>query len=131
MIWAKEETLSREEIKEIQTTRLQETVERVYNTVEPYRKKMDEAGIKPENIRGLEDLHNLPFTTKQDMRDNYPFGLFAVPKKDLIDPGGRAGRAPRPGPYRLRRAGRPGPDGPRHAGKGQASSCDRSETDPR
>ena len=68
MIWAKEETLSREEIKEIQTTRLQETVERVYNTVEPYRKKMDEAGIKPENIRGLEDLHNLPFTTKQDMR---------------------------------------------------------------
>ena len=84
MIWAKEETLSREEIKEIQTTRLQETVERVYNTVEPYRKKMDEAGIKPENIRGLEDLHNLPFTTKQDMRDNYPFGLFAVPKKDLI-----------------------------------------------
>lgn len=84
MIWAKEETLSREEIKEIQTTRLRETVERVYNTVEPYRKKMDEAGIKPENIRGLEDLHNLPFTTKQDMRDNYPFGLFAVPKKDLI-----------------------------------------------
>lgn len=84
MIWAKEETLSREEIKEIQTARLRETVERVYHTVEPYRKKMDEAGLKPEDIRGLEDLHNLPFTTKQDMRDNYPFGLFAVPKKDLI-----------------------------------------------
>lgn len=84
MIWAKEETLSREEIKEIQTARLRETVERVYHTVEPYRKKMDEAGLKPEDIRGLEDLHNLPFTTKQDMRDNYPFGLFAVSKKDLI-----------------------------------------------
>ena len=69
MIWAKEETLSREEIKEIQTARLRETVERVYHTVEPYRKKMDEAGLKPEDIRGLEDLHNLPFTTKQDMRD--------------------------------------------------------------
>ena len=55
MIWAKEETLSREEIKEIQTTRLQETVERVYNTVEPYRKKMDEAGIKPENKMCIRD----------------------------------------------------------------------------
>ena len=84
MIWAKEETLPREEMEALQTARLKETVERVYHTVAPYRKKMDEAGIKPEAIRGLEDLHNLPFVTKQDMRDNYPFGLFAVPKEKLI-----------------------------------------------
>ena len=84
MIWAKEETLPREEMEALQTARLKETVERVYHTVAPYRKKMDEAGIKPEDIRGLEDLHNLPFVTKQDMRDNYPFGLFAVPKEKLI-----------------------------------------------
>ena len=67
MIWAKEETLPREEMEALQTARLKETVERVYHTVAPYRKKMDEAGIKPEDIRGLEDLHNLPFVTKQDM----------------------------------------------------------------
>ena len=53
MIWAKEETLPREEMEALQTARLKETVERVYHTVAPYRKKMDEAGIKPEDIRGL------------------------------------------------------------------------------
>ena len=84
MIWAKEETLSREAMKAIQSARLQETVKRVYEKVEPYRKKMDEAGVKPEDIESVEDLYKLPFTTKQDMRDTYPFGLFAVPKKDLL-----------------------------------------------
>ena len=83
-IWSKEETLPREEIRKIQLERLQETVSRVYEKVEPYRKKMDEAGIKPEDIKSLEDLKRLPFVTKQDMRDNYPFGLFAVPKNDLV-----------------------------------------------
>ena len=83
-IWSKEETLSREEIRKIQLERLQETVSRVYEKVEPYRKKMDEAGIKPEDIKSLDDLKRLPFVTKQDMRDNYPFGLFAVPKTDLV-----------------------------------------------
>lgn len=83
MIWAKEETLSREEIEAIQLTRLKETVARVYARVPAYRKKMDEAGVKPEHIQTLEDLKRLPFTTKQDMRDYYPFGLFAVEKKDL------------------------------------------------
>ena len=83
-IWSKEETLPREEIRKIQLERLQETVSRVYEKVEPYRKKMDEAGIKPEDIKSLDDLKRLPFVTKQDMRDNYPFGLFAVPKKDLV-----------------------------------------------
>ena len=83
-IWSKEETLPREEIRKIQLERLQETVSRVYEKVEPYRKKMDEAGIKPEDIKSLDDLKRLPFVTKQDMRDNYPFGLFAVPKTDLV-----------------------------------------------
>ena len=84
MIWSKEETLPREEIEKIQLERLQETVARVYANVEPYRKKMDEAGIKPEDVRSLDDLKRLPFVTKQDMRDNYPFGLFSVPKDKLV-----------------------------------------------
>ena len=83
MIWAKEETFTREEMNALQLQRLQETVKRVYDKVEPYRRKMDEIGLKPEDIKELSDLSKLPFVTKQDMRDNYPFGLFAVPKDDL------------------------------------------------
>lgn len=84
MIWSKEETLSRSEIEEIQLERLKETVNRVYEKVLPYREKMIKAGVKPEDIRSLKDLAKLPFVTKQDLRDNYPFGLLAVDKKDLI-----------------------------------------------
>ena len=84
MIWSKEETLPREEIEKIQLARLKETVARVYEKVAPYRKKMDEAGVKPEDIQSLDDLKKLPFVTKQDMRDNYPFGLFAVDKEELV-----------------------------------------------
>ena len=84
MIWAKEETLSRAEIEALQLARLQETVCRVYEKVQPYREKMDAAGVKPDDIRTLSDLKRLPFVTKQDMRDNYPFGLFAVPKDELV-----------------------------------------------
>ena len=84
MIWSKEETLSRSEIEKIQLERLQETVARVYQKVAPYRKKMDELGVKPEDIKTLKDLAKLPFVTKQDMRDNYPFGLFAVDKEKLV-----------------------------------------------
>ena len=84
MIWSKEETLSREEMNALQLERLKETVARVYEKVEPYRKKMDEAGVKPEDIKSLADLAKLPFVTKQDMRDTYPFGLFAVPKEKLV-----------------------------------------------
>lgn len=83
MIWAKEETFSRKEMEALQLMRLKETVSRVYEKVPAYRKKMDEIGLKPEHIQSLADLKKLPFTTKQDMRDNYPFGLFAVEKKDL------------------------------------------------
>lgn len=84
MIWAKEETLSRPEMEKIQLERLQETVNRVYEKVPAYRKKMDDVGIKPSDIKTLKDLSKLPFVTKQDMRDNYPFGLFAVPKEELV-----------------------------------------------
>ena len=84
MIWSKEETLSRSEMEALQLERLKETVARVYEKVEPYRKKMDEAGVRPEDIKTLADLAKLPFVTKQDMRDNYPFGLFAVPKDELV-----------------------------------------------
>ena len=83
MIWAKEETLSREEIEAIQLEKLKKVVSTVYEKVAPYRAKMDEAGIKPEDVKSLNDLKRLPFTTKQDMRDNYPFGLFAVDKSQL------------------------------------------------
>ena len=68
----------------LQLERLKETVARVYEKVLPYRKKMDDAGIKPEDVKSLDDLRRLPFVTKQDMRDNYPFGLFAVPKDELV-----------------------------------------------
>jgi phenylacetate-CoA ligase len=83
MIWAKEETLPRADIEALQLRRLRETVERVYERVPAYRAKMDAAGVKPGDIKTLADLRRLPFTTKQDLRDNYPFGLFAVPKKQL------------------------------------------------
>ena len=84
MIWSKEETLPREEIEKIQLERLIETVNRVYENVPAYRAKMDAVGVKPEDIKSLQDLQKLPFVTKQDMRDNYPFGLFAVPKDKLV-----------------------------------------------
>ncbi len=84
MIWSKEETMSREEIEAIQLERLKATVKQVWENVPPYRKKMEEAGVKPEDIQTLKDLAKLPFVTKQDLRDNYPFGLFAVPKDDIV-----------------------------------------------
>ncbi len=84
MIWSKEETLPREEIEKIQLERLQETVKRVYERVKPYREKMDKAGVRVEDIKTLSDLSKLPFVIKQDLRDNYPFGLFAVERDKLV-----------------------------------------------
>ena len=84
MIWAKEETLSRAELEAIQLSRLKETVRRVWEKVPPYRKKMEERGVRPEDITSLADLRRLPFVTKTDLRDNYPFGLFAVPREELV-----------------------------------------------
>ena len=84
MIWAKEESLPRKEMEQLQLKRLQETVNRIYAKVPAYREKMDAAGVKPEDIKSLDDLRRLPFTNKKDLRDNYPFGLFTVPKKELV-----------------------------------------------
>ncbi len=78
------ECMSVEERRELQSERLVKLVERVYNNVAPYRKKMDAIGLKPEDIRSIDDLGKLPFTLKQDLRDNYPYGLFAVPMKEIV-----------------------------------------------
>lgn len=78
------ETMPREALEAIQLRRLQNTLQRVYATVPFYRAKFDEAGVKPSDIQSLHDLRRLPFTTKQDLRDNYPFGLFAVPLDNVV-----------------------------------------------
>ncbi len=85
MIWDEEfETLPREALEALQLKRLMVTAERVYATVPFYKKKFEEAGIKPGDIRSLKDLQRLPFTMKTDLRDNYPFGLFAVPMEQVV-----------------------------------------------
>lgn len=78
------ETASRETLENIQSERLVKTVKRVYDNVPAYRKRMDEIGLKPEDIRSVKDLSKLPFTYKQDLRDNYPYGLFACDMKDVV-----------------------------------------------
>ncbi|MGE5557690.1 MAG: phenylacetate--CoA ligase family protein [Bacillota bacterium] len=84
-IWSPEyECMPRQRLSELQVYRLRNTVKRVYDNVPFYKEVLDKAGIKPEDIRSLDDLAGLPFTTKQDLRDNYPFGLFAVDKKDVV-----------------------------------------------
>ncbi len=78
------ETLPREALEAIQLRRLQAVVERVYATVPFYRQKFQEAGVSPADIKSLQDLRRLPLTTKQDLRDNYPFGMFAVPMDNVV-----------------------------------------------
>jgi phenylacetate-CoA ligase len=78
------ECMEREVLRRIQGERLRDTVERVYFNVPYYRHKMQEKGLGPENIKSIEDLSRLPFTTKNDLRDNYPFGLFAVPMSEIV-----------------------------------------------
>ena len=74
MIWNEtKECISRDELAELQSKRLVKVVNRVYHNVEYYRKKMQEAGIEPGDIRGIEDITKLPYTTKNDLRDTYPF----------------------------------------------------------
>lgn len=85
MIWNEaKECMSRDEIYNLQSARLKKTVSHVYHNVEFYRKKMQQLGLEPGDIKGMEDLHKLPFTTKEDLRDNYPFGLFAVPQSQIV-----------------------------------------------
>jgi len=84
-IWNRHfECMDRNELKQVQNERLRETVERVYFNVPYYRHKMQEAGLGPENINSIDDLSKLPFTIKNDLRENYPFGLFAVPMSEIV-----------------------------------------------
>ena len=78
------ETAPREKIVALQNERLAATVRRVYENVPFYRSKMEQAGVTPDDIRSIDDLHKLPFSYKQDLRDTYPYGLFAVPMKDVV-----------------------------------------------
>ncbi len=78
------ETMSREDLEALQLERLQALVKRVYEKIPFYKESFDKAGISPEDIKSLADLTKLPFTVKQDMRDAYPFGLFAVPRKEVV-----------------------------------------------
>jgi Coenzyme F390 synthetase len=78
------ETLPREELKELQLRRLQDLCARLYANVPFYQRKFDEIGITPKDIKSLSDIKYLPFTEKQDLRDNYPYGLFAMPKENIV-----------------------------------------------
>jgi phenylacetate-CoA ligase len=85
MIYNEEfETLPREALEALQLKRLQQVLRRVYHMVGFYRKSFDDAGVTPDDIRSLDDLKLLPFTTKNDLRDNYPFGMFAVPMSSVV-----------------------------------------------
>ena len=85
MIWnEKIECASRDEMKAIQSERLVDTVQRIYHSIPSYRKKMQEVGLVPGDIKSIDDLSKLPFTTKQDLRDNYPFGMFTVPMSEIV-----------------------------------------------
>ncbi|HHX13546.1 MAG TPA: phenylacetate--CoA ligase [Clostridiales bacterium] len=85
MIWNEtKECMSRDEMTHLQNERLKTMLARVYQNVPFYRRKMQEIGIEPGDVKGISDLPHLPFTTKQDLRDNYPFGLFAVPKSQVV-----------------------------------------------
>ncbi len=78
------ECMDREELKRVQSERLAAAIDRVYHNVPFYRKKMQEKGLLPGDIKTIDDLKNLPFTNKQDLRDNYPFGLFATPMSEIV-----------------------------------------------
>ena len=83
--WDKDiETMSREDMKALQSERLVKQVKHVYDNVKYYRDLMDKKGVKPEDIKSIDDLHKLPFISKADLRDGYPYGLLAVPLKDCV-----------------------------------------------
>ncbi|MBS1324928.1 MAG: phenylacetate--CoA ligase [Oscillospiraceae bacterium] len=75
---------TKDEMKALQSFRLSQTVRKVYNNVPYYRERMEKAGVTPDDIHSVEDLKKLPFTMKQDLRDTYPYGLFAVPMEDVV-----------------------------------------------
>ena len=84
-MWQKEiETMPREELEKLQSERLVWQVNRMYERVELFRNRMDKLGLKPSDIHGIDDLHKLPFSYKQDLRDYYPYGLFAEPMENIV-----------------------------------------------
>ena len=86
MIWNKEaECMSEEQKQKLQLKRLQEVVKQAYKNVPYYKKRFDKAGIKPEGIKTLKDIEKLPFTSKSDLREAYPFGMFAVSEDDIVE----------------------------------------------
>ncbi|MCD7971660.1 MAG: phenylacetate--CoA ligase [Candidatus Azobacteroides sp.] len=97
MIWNETmESMPLEELRKIQSIRLRKTVERVYKNTPFYRRKMQEMGIEPADINSIEDIVKLPFTTKQDLRDNYPFDLFASPMTEIVRLHASSGTTGRP-----------------------------------
>jgi len=85
MIWDKEkECIDREDLKQLQLERLQSTIHRVYRNVPFYRRMFDRQGIDPDSFSSIEDIKKIPFTTKNDLRENYPYGLFAVPLREIV-----------------------------------------------
>ena len=85
MIWNETiECLDRKNMVRIQSERLVDTINRLYQKVPVYREKMQQAGLLPGDIHGIEDLPRLPFTTKADLRDNYPYGMFTVPMSEIV-----------------------------------------------
>jgi phenylacetate-CoA ligase len=78
------ETMDRKALRELQNERLQIVVNQAYSNVDFYRRKFDEAGLSPDDIKSLEDLQRIPFTTRKDLMENYPYGMFAVPLRDVV-----------------------------------------------
>ena len=85
------ECMSRDEMSALQSERLVKQVKNVYDNVAFYREKMDAMGLEPGDIKGIEDITKLPFTTKEDLRNNYPFGLLAVPQSKIVRVQGTSG----------------------------------------
>ncbi len=90
------ECMSREELEALQSKRLHDTVEHVYNNVPMYKERMDKLGVTPDDIKSIEDITKLPFTDKPDLRDHFPDGLFAVPRSEIVRIQGSSGTTGKP-----------------------------------
>jgi phenylacetate-CoA ligase len=95
-LWDDAERLDLEQLRTIQLERLRQTLHRVYANVPHYRRAFDDAGVHPDDCKGLADLGHFPFTAKADLRDNYPFGMFAVPREDVVRIHASSGTTGRP-----------------------------------
>jgi phenylacetate-CoA ligase len=95
-LWDDAERLAPDELRTLQLSRLRETLRRVYTQVPHYRRAFDRAGVRPDDLTSLSDLSRYPLTSKADLRDNYPFGLFAVPREDVVRVHASSGTTGRP-----------------------------------